>query len=618
MTTRTRFSRRLSITLVASFSTVSIAATFCLPGLAGSARAVECGAGAVVIVGGTGDPEGAVMSGVAQRYSLGADGIPNTADDYEVIYVDYPATVWPSGAAGYDDSTAQGTAATKDAIATYQNSCDKPVVVAGYSQGARIAGDVLSDIGNDRDDTVTITDEQGNPVEVDISADNVSGELYSDPRQNGDKTGEGIELALIGVIPGLTMSGPRDGGFGSLEGSVTSVCVDGDPICDLPDPLYDPIGAVDGLIGYWVKHGLYPAYMRQEPNSPSWGDRPVVCTDNICMVAYDSAVVEQFRIWAADLGYTGTIDDFLANRATFDWPLGIELSNTQPAVRFVQGLFPPLPKLGYGAYLPDLTVFEDILNGIVTISPDQLKGGVTALAASAESILLQPVNFVGYWGGAVLGVDTGAAGPDLGPTRIAIREQLQEWLDSQNLSPTAVSTTNTLSLSSAPATTEMPLQVSSDGDASTDGTPSGRLGSEQKDAVAAEYEAPVGSTPPAGANTNASGPAASNPDSLSGDGGTSTGSTSSNTEGQDTEGQDTEGQDTEGQDTESESTEGQSTGSQSTGSQSTEGQSTEGQSTEGQSTEGQSTEGQDTGGQSTGGQSTDGIKTGGSNTSAGA
>ncbi|GAB88765.1 cutinase family protein [Gordonia rhizosphera] len=594
MTTRTRFSRRLSLTLVASFSTVSIAATFCLPGLAGIARAVECGAGAVVIVGGTGDPEGAIMSGVAQRYSLGADGIPNTADDYEVIYVDYPATVWPSGAAGYDDSTAQGTAATKDAIATYQHSCDKPVVVAGYSQGARIAGDVLSDIGNDRDDTVTITDEQGNPVEVDISADNVSGELYSDPRQNGDKTGEGIELALIGVIPGLTMSGPRDGGFGSLEGSVISVCVDGDPICDLPDPLYDPIGAVDGLIGYWVKHGLYPAHMRQEPNSPSWGDRPVVCTDNICMVAYDSAVVEQFRIWAADLGYAGTIDDFLANRLTFNWPLGIELSNPQPAVRFVQGLFPPLPKLGYGAYLPDLTVFEDILNGIVTISPDQLKDGVTALAASAESIVLQPVNFVGYWGGTVLGVDTGAAGPDLGPTRIAIRAQLQAWLDSQNLPSTTVSTTNTLSLSSAPTTTEMPLQVTSDGDASTDGTPSGRFGSEQKDAVAAkdeaqENEAPAGSIPPAGGNTNASEPepirklvptesavdsSASTPDNLSGGGGTPTGTASSNTGGQGTEGQGTEGQDIDGQDTDSQDTDGQNTDSPNTDGQDTKGQNT--------------------------------------------
>ncbi|MDY6811961.1 MAG: PE-PPE domain-containing protein, partial [Actinomycetota bacterium] len=427
MPARFRSARPTTAVLIAISASCAVIAAFCLPG-APIARADDCGAGAVVIVGGTNDPDAANMIGVKQRFTgTGIDDTLGTDDDsdyadapYVVVRTDYPTTLWPLGAAGYDDSVAQGNAATKQAIARYQHDCPgNPVVVAGYSQGARVAGDVLADIGNDRDDKVVLLDEHGNPelddegepIVVDISTDDLSGELYADPRRVGDKTGRGIELSLIGVIPGLTMTGAREGdgsrGFGELEDSVVSVCVEGDAICDLPDPLYDPIGAVDGLVGYFTKHGLYNWQMYRDPTEPVWNTGRVVdcgADQTDCIAEADSAIIGVIRDGAETIGLDSTrVRDVLADRWTVDLPYGIELSNLQPAVRLVQDVLPPLPNLGYGGYLPDLLVFEKILNGVVDRAPEDVKDGVAALAASAKSIVLIPVNFVKYWAGEIIG-----------------------------------------------------------------------------------------------------------------------------------------------------------------------------------------------------------------------
>ncbi|WP_238422118.1 PE-PPE domain-containing protein [Gordonia sp. 'Campus'] len=421
--------------LTASVTGIAVAGALCLSGTA-PARGddLDCGGGAVFIVGGTNDPEARHLIGVEQRYTgIGPDNRAGTADDdprysgagrYRVVHADYPTTIWPLGAAGYDDSTAQGIASTARAISAYQADCGgKPVVVAGYSQGARVAGDVLADIGTSTpvdaagnetaDGAFRLVDVAGTPGDpsddVLVSIEHLSGELYADPRQAGDKTGRGIELSLIGIIPGLTMSGPRSGtgtdrGFGVLDGDVVSVCVEGDPICDLPDPLHDPIGAMDGLLGYFTKHNLYPYAMWRDPSS-QWSTRPVECDDpgTTCTVGADSAVAELVRGWVRDLGITGDLGNVLAGRPTLSVPFGIELANLQPVVRLIQGLLPPLPRLGYGAYLPDLFVFEDILHGIVTLSPARFAEGVTALAASVRSIVLLPVGFVRFWTGALVG-----------------------------------------------------------------------------------------------------------------------------------------------------------------------------------------------------------------------
>ncbi|MFT3663162.1 MAG: PE-PPE domain-containing protein [Gordonia sp. (in: high G+C Gram-positive bacteria)] len=221
-----------------------------------AAAPVGCGQGAAVVVAGTnaprnteGLPTGGV-TGVAQRYR---------AQGYQVTYVDYPTDLWPLGPTPYDEDVAIGKAATERAVAGYQRRCPgRPVVIAGYSQGARIAGDVLSEAGNGRG-------ENG------VSAQGLSGELYSDPRRAGGSDGRGIENVLVGLIPGLTMSGPREGAFGSVP--VTQYCLQGDPICDLTSPVRRPLSAIDGLVGYFTKHGYYPARMNASVHDDALGVR---------------------------------------------------------------------------------------------------------------------------------------------------------------------------------------------------------------------------------------------------------------------------------------------------------------------------------------------------------
>ncbi len=72
-----------------------------------------------------------------------------------------------------------------------------------------MAGDVLTDIGANR--PVTMDDGSTYVISTTDSdgARTVSGELYSDPRMSGTLWGQGIEATLVGIIPGLTMSGTR-------------------------------------------------------------------------------------------------------------------------------------------------------------------------------------------------------------------------------------------------------------------------------------------------------------------------------------------------------------------------------------------------------------------------
>ena len=135
--------------------------------LAGAAHAKGCGNGGVVIVAGTQAPRNAQglptggVTGIGARYK---------ARGYDVQYVDYPTQLAPLGTIPYDDDVALGEAATRRAVESYQRRCPgRPVTIAGYSQGARIAGDVLSDAANGRSR---------------IDPHGLSGELYSDPRRD--------------------------------------------------------------------------------------------------------------------------------------------------------------------------------------------------------------------------------------------------------------------------------------------------------------------------------------------------------------------------------------------------------------------------------------------------
>jgi len=133
----------------------------------------------------------------------------------------------------YDDSRAEGTRATVKAMTDMTAKCPlTSYVLVGFSQGAVIAGDIASDVGNGR-----------GPVDDDLV---LGVTLIADGRrQTGvgqdigpNPPGEGAEIVLqeVPVLStlGLTMSGPRPGGFGALNDRTNEICGPGDLICAAP------------------------------------------------------------------------------------------------------------------------------------------------------------------------------------------------------------------------------------------------------------------------------------------------------------------------------------------------------------------------------------------------
>jgi hypothetical protein len=133
----------------------------------------------------------------------------------------------------YDDSRAEGTKATVQAMTDMTNKCPLTnYVLIGFSQGAVIVGDIASEIGDGRgpvDDDLVLG--------VTLIADGrrqqgVGNEIGPNP------PGEGAEITLheVPILAGmgLTMTGPRPGGFGSLDGRTNEICAPGDLICAAP------------------------------------------------------------------------------------------------------------------------------------------------------------------------------------------------------------------------------------------------------------------------------------------------------------------------------------------------------------------------------------------------
>jgi hypothetical protein len=133
----------------------------------------------------------------------------------------------------YNDSRAEGKEETVKAMTKMNHDCPlTSYVLVGFSQGAVIAGDVASDIGNDR-----------GPVDEDLV---LGVTLIADGRRQagvGDNIpptppGQGAEVTLHEVPMlsgmGLTMTGARPGGFGALDHRTNEICAPGDLICAAP------------------------------------------------------------------------------------------------------------------------------------------------------------------------------------------------------------------------------------------------------------------------------------------------------------------------------------------------------------------------------------------------
>lgn len=191
--------------LVAGLAATAVAA-LSLVGFAPVASAGPvCEPVATFGLGGHNDPAAAVYGGGARP-------------------VHYSASIWPFGGwVTYDASVAEGARNMIGAVNDYAAHCPGAIVVKGYSEGARAAGDALEvlDDGPHRH--------------------RISGVLYADPKQPG-----GIEDALQGLsVFGMTMTGPRYG----FNVPVRSECNPTDGVCNFPFP-ENFIGTAQNVNGY--------------------------------------------------------------------------------------------------------------------------------------------------------------------------------------------------------------------------------------------------------------------------------------------------------------------------------------------------------------------------------
>ncbi len=164
------------------------------------------------------------------------------SDRLEVFTVPYTAQFHNPLSAdqqmSYNDSRTEGTRAALQAMTDMNNRCPlTSYVLVGFSQGAVIAGDIASDIGNGR-----------GPVDEDLVLGVM---LVADGRRQAgagqevgpNAEGQGAEITLHEIPTlsalGLTMSGPRPGGFGMLNNRTYEICARGDLICAAPESAFD-------------------------------------------------------------------------------------------------------------------------------------------------------------------------------------------------------------------------------------------------------------------------------------------------------------------------------------------------------------------------------------------
>ncbi|WP_407288730.1 PE-PPE domain-containing protein [Streptomyces sp. BP-8] len=154
--------------------------------------------------------------------------------------IHYSASIapYPGDTVSLDDSVAEGIAKLDAAVRNFHGTCsDSHVTIAGYSQGALVAGDELAVLsGSDA-----------------VPHDQINGVLYGDPRRPGADGGPGgIETNLPTVLPGMTMKGPR--GFGGL--TVKEICNTNDGICYSENVITNLACFANGVAGYFTgDHG---------------------------------------------------------------------------------------------------------------------------------------------------------------------------------------------------------------------------------------------------------------------------------------------------------------------------------------------------------------------------
>ncbi|GAA3948056.1 cutinase family protein [Gordonia caeni] len=208
----------------------------------------------------------------------------------EVYTVPYVAqfrnpTVLTDKQRDYNVSRAQGKRRAEAKLTKTHERCPlTSYVLMGFSQGAVIAGDIAGDIGNGRGPIPE--QDQDLVLGVGLIADGrrESGRQH-DVGPSPEGVGAEITLAPFGsLVPGITMSGARPGGFGELEDRTYSICASGDLICDAPRAT-SPLTAI-GQLANAANNPVHAMYATKR----YWSDGGTTATQ--WMYAWASRLIE--------------------------------------------------------------------------------------------------------------------------------------------------------------------------------------------------------------------------------------------------------------------------------------------------------------------------------------
>lgn len=215
--------------LLTSLLSVALAAT-ATAAISASATAAECPATAVFETDGYNSGE-TLVNWNSSAFNA------NPPAGWQIIQVPYYAGVFPIvDRLALDASVTEGTARLERAVRDHHAACpDSRLVLAGYSEGAVVAGDVLAKFA------------RGN----DIPHGLLNGVLYGNPRRpfgDGGLGGVagGIETNVPTILPGVTMLGGQD--YGDL--AVRNVCNENDGICNSTNMITNLAAFANGLAGY--------------------------------------------------------------------------------------------------------------------------------------------------------------------------------------------------------------------------------------------------------------------------------------------------------------------------------------------------------------------------------
>jgi hypothetical protein len=161
----------------------------------------------------------------------------NVPAGYEAHPVPYQDGVFPlKDQKPLDQAVAGGVAALDQAVTAFHALCPAAhITIAGYSEGAIVAGDELNALATSGA----------------IPADQLNGVLYGDPRRpfgagGPGGTAGGVETNIPTFIPDVTMRGPR--GFGNL--AVHEICNENDAICNSANMITNVLAFANGWYGY--------------------------------------------------------------------------------------------------------------------------------------------------------------------------------------------------------------------------------------------------------------------------------------------------------------------------------------------------------------------------------